>query len=161
MASELSGALQYEDLEGTSPDIEEVSGASGAGSPDGNDGFFTFFVPEQAGGDELRIWTALVDAALAIREPFASVQEKGIYTVLRSFMANAFFDMTVASVVLHCQVLCLKLGVRCDPNRFCAHYQHNAGNEEEGSSSQPKRPRFERTKKPLCKLTIDQDPLIN
>ena len=104
---------------------------------------------------------ALVDAAWAVREPFAGIQEKGIFTVLRSLMAHSCFDMPMASVVLHYQILCLKLGVRCDPNQFCAHYQHNAGAKQAGSSGQPIKQRFERTKKPLCKLTIEQDPLIN
>ena len=160
MASGLSGALQYEDLQGATPDIEADPEASDAGSSSGNDAFYTLVVPEQGGENDLSVWTSLVDAAWGIREPFASIQEKGMYMVLRSFMAHAFFEMSVASVVTHCQILCLKLGIRCDPNRFCRHYQLNAGSEE-GDSGQPRRPRYERTKRPLCKLTIDQDPLIN
>ena len=84
-----------------------------------------------------------------------------MWIVLRSLLAHAFFEMSVPAVVTHCQILCLKLGLRCDPNRFCRHYLFNAGNEEEGGNGEPKRPRYERTKKQLCSLTVDLDPLIN
>ena len=161
MASQFLSALQYEDLEGTSPDIQEVGGEDNASSLEENTGFYTFFIPEETDADQLKLWTALLDAAWAVREPFAGIQEKGMYTVLRSMMAHSYFDMPAAAVIYHCQILCMKLGIRCDPNHFCAHYQHNAGAEQARNSGQPIKQRFKRPKEPLCKLSIEQDPLIN
>ena len=123
--------------------------------------FYTFFIPEETDADQLKLWTALLDAAWAVREPLASVQEKRMYKILRSIMSHACFDMPAVAIADHCRILCMKLGVRCNPNHFCAHYQHNAGAEEAGNSGQLVEPLFKRPKEPLCKLSAEEDPLIN
>ena len=161
MAHGLSGVLEYEDIQLAAPDIVADVNSSDSNKLRGNGAYYTIFVPEQAGENVLSIWTSMVEAAWGIREPHASDMERGLWVVLRSLLAHAFFEMSVPAVVAHCQILCLKLGLRCDPNRFCRHYPHNAGNGEAGRDGKPKNPRYKRTGKKLCTLTADMDPLIN
>ena len=112
MAHGLSGALEYEDLQGAAPDIEADASSSDSSKLKGSEAYYTAFIPEQAGENVLSIWTSLVEAAWGVREPHASDQERGMWIVLRSLLAHAFFEMSVPAVVAHCQILCKKLGLR-------------------------------------------------
>ena len=161
MANQFLNALQYDDLDEANPDIQEDDEKYDAGSSEENPGFYTFFITEETDADQLKLWTALLDAAWAVREPSASIPEKGMYKVMRSIMSYAYFDMPAVAIADHCRILCMKLGVRCNPNYFCAYYQRNVGAEQAGSSSQPVEPSFKRPKEPLCKLSAEGDPLIN
>ena len=160
MANQFSRGLQYEDLDEASPDIQESNENFDTKSSEENTGFYTFYIPEESDADQLELWTALLDAAWAVREPLASIPQKGIYRVMRSIMAHAYFDMPAAAIADHCRILCMKLGIRCNPNYFCAHYQGNADSERVNCSKIPDEPVFKRPKEPQCKLSTDEDPLI-
>ena len=81
MANQFLNALQYEDLDEANPDIQESNENFDAGSSEENTGFYTFFIPEETDADQLKLWTALLDAAWAVREPLASIPERGMYRV--------------------------------------------------------------------------------
>ena len=161
MAHGLSGILEYEDIRLAAPDIIADVNSSDSNKLRGNGAYYTIFVPEEAGENALSIWTSMVEAAWGIREPDATDMERGMWVVLRSLLAHAFFEMSVPAVVAHCQILYKKLGLRCDPNKICQHYPHNAGNGEPSNDVKPENPRYERTGKKSCTLAADMDPLIN
>ena len=161
MAHGLSGILEYEEIRLTAPDMIVDVNASESNKLKGNGAYYTMFVPEQAGQNALSVWTSMVDAAWGIREPEATAMERGIWVVMRSFMAHAFFEMSVPAVVAHCQILCKKLGFRCNPNKVCQHYPHEAENGETSSEVKPGKRRYEHAGNKSGTPAADMDPLIN
>ena len=132
-----STRLQYEDFDQACPDLSPSFENFDTESLHGNDGYFTFYVPESSQTNQLELWMGLLDAAWAVRMPLAGASERGIYHVLRSVLNEAAFDIEGDSLAEYCKIICFKLGVRCDPNFCCAHYQHQRGRRAPASNEEP------------------------
>ena len=145
-----STRLQYEDFDQACPDLSPSFENFDTESLHGNEGYFTFYVPEGSKTDQLELWMGLLDAAWAVRQPLAGASEQGIYHVLRSVMNEAAFDIENAALAEYCKIICFKLGVRCDPNFCCAHYQQEHGRRTSTSSEEPGAQFFKRSDEPRC-----------
>jgi hypothetical protein len=145
-----STRLQYEDFDQACPDLSPSFENFDTESLNGMDGYFTFFVPGSSQTNQLELWMSLLDAAWAVRMPLAGPSERGIYHVLRSVLNEAAFDIEGDSLAEYCKIVCFKLGVRCDPNHCCAHYQHQHGRRAPAANGGPDAQFYRRPDEARC-----------
>ena len=87
--------------------------------------YYTIYVKRNVFGDQLRIWSKILDIAWEAYKPQAHSAEKDLYHICIDSMTSRQFDVDPDQLVEWCKILSLKFGIRCDPMRYCVHYPEN------------------------------------
>ena len=87
--------------------------------------YYTIYVKRNGDGDQLKIWSKVLDIAWETYKFRAHPAEKDLYRICRDVMTSRQFDVDPDQLIDWCKMLALKFGVRCDPRRYCVHYPEN------------------------------------